>query len=84
MTETVAIVAEASQGIGQVTAVRLARDLPVLVLVVRNRAKLEEIAAAVVEARVINLGLARTQTVLRSGSSEIKSDLSQSHSSMRL
>jgi short-subunit dehydrogenase len=84
MTETVAIVAEASQGIGQVTAVRLARDLPVLVLVVRNRAKLEEIATAVVEARVINLGLARTQTVLRSGSSEIKSDLSQSHSSMRL
>jgi short-subunit dehydrogenase len=84
MTETVAIVAEASQGIGQVTAVRLARDLPVLVLVARNRAKLEEIATAVVEARVINLGLARTQTVLRSGSSEIKSDLSQSHSSMRL
>lgn len=51
MTETVAIVTEASQGIGQVTAVRLARDFSVLVLVARNRAKLKEIAAAVVEAR---------------------------------
>ena len=47
MTKSVAIVTGASQGIGQATAVRLARDFSALVLVARNRANLEQTAAAV-------------------------------------
>ena len=47
MTNSVAIVTGASQGIGQAAAIRLARDFSALVLVARNRAKLEETAAAV-------------------------------------
>jgi NAD(P)-dependent dehydrogenase (short-subunit alcohol dehydrogenase family) len=37
----------ASQGIGQATAIRLARDFEAIVLVARNRAKLEETAKAI-------------------------------------
>jgi 3-oxoacyl-[acyl-carrier protein] reductase len=44
MTNSVAIVTGASQGIGRATAVRLARDFDSLVLVARNRAQLEETA----------------------------------------
>src|SRR5689334_4740106 len=47
MSKSVAIVTGASQGIGQATAVRLARDVSALVLVARNRANLEETAKAV-------------------------------------
>ena len=47
MSKSVAIVTGASQGIGFSTAVRLARDFGSIVLVARNRAKLEEAAAAV-------------------------------------
>src|SRR5271168_2822952 len=47
MSKSVAIVTGASQGIGQATAIRLARDFSALVLVARNRANLEETAAAV-------------------------------------
>ena len=47
MTSSVAIVTGASQGIGRSTAIRLARDFKSIVLVARNRAKLEETAAAV-------------------------------------
>jgi NAD(P)-dependent dehydrogenase (short-subunit alcohol dehydrogenase family) len=47
MTNSVAIVTGASQGIGRSTAVRLARDFGSIVLVARNRAKLEETAAEV-------------------------------------
>jgi 3-oxoacyl-[acyl-carrier protein] reductase len=47
MSKPVAIVTGASQGIGFSTAVRLARDFGSIVLVARNRAKLEEAAAAV-------------------------------------
>jgi len=43
----VAIVTGASQGIGRATAIRLARDFDALVLVARNRGKLEETAKAV-------------------------------------
>jgi 3-oxoacyl-[acyl-carrier protein] reductase len=43
----VAIVTGASQGIGRATAVRLARDFSVVVLVARNRDKLEETAAEI-------------------------------------
>jgi 3-oxoacyl-[acyl-carrier protein] reductase len=49
MSKPVAIVTGASQGIGFSTAVRLARDFGSIVLVARNRAKLEETAAAVKE-----------------------------------
>lgn len=62
MSETVAIVTGASQGIGQATAIRLARDFQALVLVARNRANLEQTAAAVraggAEALVIDADLA--------------------------
>jgi NAD(P)-dependent dehydrogenase (short-subunit alcohol dehydrogenase family) len=47
MNKSVAIVTGASQGIGQSTAIRLARDFGAVVLVARNKAKLEETAAAV-------------------------------------
>lgn len=47
MSKTVAIVTGASQGIGEATAIRLARDFGVVVLVARNKVKLEETAAAV-------------------------------------
>ena len=50
MNNSVAIVTGASQGIGRSTAVRLARDFHALVLVARNRAGLEETAAAVRQA----------------------------------
>jgi 3-oxoacyl-[acyl-carrier protein] reductase len=61
MSKAVAVVTGASQGIGYSTAVRLARDFDSIVLVARNRAKLEETAAAVkqagAEALVIDLDL---------------------------
>jgi NAD(P)-dependent dehydrogenase (short-subunit alcohol dehydrogenase family) len=47
MTDSVAIVTGASQGIGRATAVRLARDFSKLVLVARNGANLNETAKLV-------------------------------------
>jgi 3-oxoacyl-[acyl-carrier protein] reductase len=47
MTKSVAIVTGASQGIGQATAIRLARDFSALTLVARNRSNLERTAEAV-------------------------------------
>src|SRR5579863_757356 len=47
MPNLVAIITGASQGIGQATAIRLARDFSSLVLVARNRANLEQTAQAV-------------------------------------
>jgi short-subunit dehydrogenase len=41
MSNSVAIVTGASQGIGQATAIRLARDFSPLVLIARTRANLE-------------------------------------------
>jgi NAD(P)-dependent dehydrogenase (short-subunit alcohol dehydrogenase family) len=49
MFKPVVVVTGASQGIGSCTAVRLARDFASVVLVARNRPKLEETAAAVKE-----------------------------------
>ena len=46
MPKSVAIVTGASQGIGQATAIRLARDFSALVLVARNRTHLEQTAEA--------------------------------------
>jgi 3-oxoacyl-[acyl-carrier protein] reductase len=63
MSKSVAIVTGASQGIGQATAIRLARDFSGLVLVARNRANLEEtgeaVRAADAEALVIDADLAQ-------------------------
>jgi 3-oxoacyl-[acyl-carrier protein] reductase len=47
MSQSVAIVTGASQGIGKATAIRLARDFSALVLVARNLANLEQTAEAV-------------------------------------
>jgi len=55
MTNSVVIVTGASQGIGRSTAVRLARDFKSIVLVARNRTKLEETAAAVAAAHATPL-----------------------------
>jgi NAD(P)-dependent dehydrogenase (short-subunit alcohol dehydrogenase family) len=61
MSKSVAIVTGASQGIRFSTAVRLALDFAVVVLVARNRAKLERTAAAIketgAEALIIDLDL---------------------------
>jgi 3-oxoacyl-[acyl-carrier protein] reductase len=63
MSKSVAIVTGASQGIGQATAIRLARDFSALVLVARNRANLEQTAEAVrdagTEALIIDIDLAQ-------------------------
>ncbi len=65
MSKSVAIVTGASQGIGQATAIRLARDFAGLVLVARNRVHLEEterkVRAAGAEALVIDADLGRPE-----------------------
>jgi 3-oxoacyl-[acyl-carrier protein] reductase len=62
MKQAVAVVTGASQGIGHSTAVRLARDFSSIVLVARNRAKLEETAKEVetagAQSLVLDLDLA--------------------------
>jgi len=61
MRQAVAVVTGASQGIGRSTAIRLAQDSSSIVLVARNRAKLEETAKAVeaagAEALVLDIDL---------------------------
>ncbi|MFE4369285.1 SDR family oxidoreductase [Streptomyces sp. NPDC056835] len=61
MSNSVAVVTGASQGMGRSTAIRLARDFSSIVLVARNRTHLEETAAHVrkegAEALVIDLDL---------------------------
>jgi 3-oxoacyl-[acyl-carrier protein] reductase len=65
MPKSVAIITGASQGIGQATAVRLARDFSALVLVARNRVNLDQTAEAVraagAEALTIDVDLARPE-----------------------
>ena len=62
MSKSVAIVTGASQGIGQSTAIRLARDFSSVVLVARNREHLDATASRVkgagAEPLVIDLDLA--------------------------
>jgi 3-oxoacyl-[acyl-carrier protein] reductase len=59
-TQSVAIVTGASQGIGRATAIRLAADFSRLVLVARDRSKLEETAAAAgAEALIIDADLSQ-------------------------
>jgi 3-oxoacyl-[acyl-carrier protein] reductase len=57
MSGKVAIVTGASQGIGRSTAIRLARDFASIVLVARNREKLEETAAEVKKAGAAYLAI---------------------------
>src|SRR6185437_3190316 len=61
MSNSVAIITGASQGIGWATAIRLARDFSALVLVSRNRKNLEQTAEAVkaagAQALVIDIDL---------------------------
>jgi 3-oxoacyl-[acyl-carrier protein] reductase len=63
---SVAIVTGASQGIGRITAVRLARDFSAIVLAARNAAALKEVAGAVksagAEPLVCDLDLSNTQS----------------------
>jgi 3-oxoacyl-[acyl-carrier protein] reductase len=64
--QSVAIVTGASQGIGRATALRLARDFSVVVLVARNKDKLEATAAAIrsagAEAMICDLDLREPQS----------------------
>ena len=59
MSNSVAIVTGASQGIGQATAIRLGRDFSAIVLVARNRDNLEQTAQAVKAAGAKVIGIAR-------------------------
>jgi 3-oxoacyl-[acyl-carrier protein] reductase len=63
MTNSVAIITGASQGIGRSTAIRLARDFSAVVLVARNAKALEEAAALVKQAGAepLSLGLDLSQ-----------------------
>jgi 3-oxoacyl-[acyl-carrier protein] reductase len=65
MSKSVALITGASQGIGRATAIRLARDFSALVLVARNRAKLEQTAEAVrsgsAEALIIDADMAQPE-----------------------
>ncbi|HEY2585164.1 MAG TPA: SDR family oxidoreductase [Tepidisphaeraceae bacterium] len=65
MNHNVAIVTGASQGIGRATAIRLAKDFGRLVLVARNKAALEEVAAetraAGAESLVLDLDLSAAE-----------------------
>ncbi|NLR98228.1 SDR family oxidoreductase [Rhizobium sp. P38BS-XIX] len=66
MSTSVAIITGASQGIGKAAAIRLARDFSALVLVARNKVKLEETAMAVetagARALIIDADLAEPAT----------------------
>ena len=50
MTDKVAVVTGASQGIGRATAIRLARDFAAVALVARNERNLRDTARQVVDA----------------------------------
>jgi 3-oxoacyl-[acyl-carrier protein] reductase len=65
MSKSAAVITGASQGIGRATAVRLSRDFSALVLVARNRAKLEQTAEAArtggAETLIIDADMARPE-----------------------
>ncbi len=87
MTNSVAIVTGASQGIGRSTAVRLARDFGSIVLVARNRVKLEEKAAAVTAADaaplVIDLDLSEQSSAKAVVERALAAPLVRTHNSHR-
>ena len=70
MSNSVAIVTGASQGIGRATAIRLAKDFGFVVLVARNAVNLEMVAAEVeragARALVIGLDLAEPRRLRKS------------------
>lgn len=65
-TQSVAVVTGASQGIGRATALRLAQDFPVVVLVARDKEKLDETAEEVrstgAEAMIFDVDLREPQS----------------------
>ena len=69
MSRATAIVTGASQGIGQATAIRLAKDFDAVVLVARNRDRLLETAASVeaqgAKALIIDIDLAESISAKR-------------------
>jgi NAD(P)-dependent dehydrogenase (short-subunit alcohol dehydrogenase family) len=69
MSNSIAVVTGASQGIGQATAIRLARDFDAIVLVARNRDRLQESASAVeaqgASALIIDVDLAEPSSAKR-------------------
>jgi 3-oxoacyl-[acyl-carrier protein] reductase len=75
MNQSVAIVTGASQGIGQSTAIRLARDFSAVVLVARNAEALKQVAAAVEKAGAEPLALAVDLSQVEASASVIKSTL---------
>jgi 3-oxoacyl-[acyl-carrier protein] reductase len=76
MTKSVAVVTGASQGIGQATAVRLARDFSALALVARSRPNLEKTAGLVRDAGAEALVIDADLSEVRSAQAVVEKTLS--------